>query len=186
MTQKKVFMNDSVEDDTLEVRQLMLIPGKWKSFLTEYEYKTMVASALNTCVVEHGLIIFGYLITFEKIYLVVETSKDSAFSITRDFLIAFRITLIRHFAALAKKGVPFLPSMKIFTTSDEATLFEDYFFDDPILSQLLVNKNTELPYYDPQLKKIQEWLLNCDFCSYNKHADEIGSVITHMAGIKKM
>lgn len=157
---------------------IMLIPGKWKLFIGEHEYKTLVATALNLCIVEHNLIIAGYLITYEKNYLVIQVREGFGRTMLKFFFNIVKVALMQHFAILARKGVPFLPSISVIDNNENELLFEDYLFDDALLSQLLVNDKKELPYYNPQLEKMKAWLSGCDFCSYNKHVDQIGPVIT--------
>gem|GEM_PF-4852326 len=177
---------DKFREEELVIRQVMLIPGSWKSFLTEYEYKMMVAGALNHCVAVDGLIIRGYLITMEKTYIVVQIYKYELRKILLLFFAAITGSLLTHFSALAKKGVPFLPPIEIFEAGPMGTaLFEDYLFEDEMLVQLLTNEVKDLPLYDPEFEKMKAWLKSSDFCSYPKHAQQVGPVLMNQPMLKK-
>ena len=164
------------------ISQVMLIPGSWKSFLTEYEYKVMVAGALNQCVVNHGLIIRGYLITIEKTCVLMQIPKQELRKMLLLFFAAITGSLLSHFSSLAKRGVPFLPQFEIFEAGPMGTaVFEDYLFSDDMLVQLLSNEEKDLPIYDPEFYKMKAWLKKCDFCSYPKHAHHLEPVLTNQS-----
>jgi hypothetical protein len=170
---------ENVEQEAgAETVPLMLLPGKWKSFLSENEYKTLVAAALNECVVEIDFVIAGYLISIQHVYLVLKINKSRLANLRELFFEKVEQSLLSHFATLMRKGVPFIPSMKIIQPGDKDSLFEQYFFDDRLLLQLLMNEKRDLPFFDPQLMKMKEWLGSSDFCSYNLQAGEIGPVLT--------
>ncbi len=164
--------------EQIGIQPIMLISGKWREFLTEYEYKVIIARALNYCVFEHGLVIMGYVISDEKIYLVIKIEKRS---IKRMLLIFFEIIqrlLLKHFAAMGKNGVPFLPASDVFETGETHNiLFEDYGFVDDLLIGLLIGKKRELPYLEDQYIQLRNWLSGCDFCSMNDYAGAVGPIV---------
>lgn len=174
------FRSNDNEDsqDATGVQPIMLISGKWREFLTEYEYKVIIARALNYCVFEHGLVIMGYVISEEKIYLVIKIDKRY---IKRMLLIFFEIVqrlLLKHFAAMGKNGVPFLPFSDVFEMEEtQNILFEDYGFTNDLLIGLLIGKKRELPYLGDEFIKIRNWLSGCDFCSMNDYAGAVGPIV---------
>jgi len=181
MTRKKNTEEHSNEHETpgeqAGICPVMLISGNWKNFLTEYESKTLIARALNYCVFEHGLVITGYLITNEKVYLVLKIEKEIINRMLMIFFEKIKRSLQKHFASMAKKGVPFLPAQDVFETDESyANLFEEYNFNDAMLVALLTGKKTELPYYQDQLEKLKLWLKGFDFCSFNDHPDAVSQV----------
>ncbi len=166
------------QKDKAVIIPLILIPKRWKEFLTEYEYKVVIANGLNYCVAEHKLIILGYLINTEKIHIVLRIKKADLKKMLLIFAAITHDFLQKHFSALGKKGVPFLPFRSVFETDHIHThLFEEYVFEDELLIQLLTGNARELTGYHPGLEQTKKWLRSCDFCSFNDHSGAIGQVI---------
>jgi hypothetical protein len=90
-----------------------------------------------------------------------------------------KISLRKHFAAMKKKGVPFLPAPAVYRNRRirSSDLFEEYNFDDDMLVALLAGKKNEQTYYEGQLQQLKTWLNSCDFCSVHDYAGAVGPVV---------
>ncbi|PCI96276.1 MAG: hypothetical protein COB15_10930 [Flavobacteriales bacterium] len=142
--------------------KLELHIGKWSSGFSEQEIKIIIAVALNNCVHHKSLKIIGYLLTSEKIFLIVTGSRKHV----DDVLTAFN-----------KEIAQAITEMRNSDKIDLDDLYEEHPFTNQYLIQLITGQKIELRYYNAEVERLKDKVSNANFCSAMDYAGAKGPVL---------
>ena len=150
---------------------VLLEMKSWCLLFTDSEIQVLIAEALNTTVVDTKTEIKGYLITSWRVYLILKAKKRRT------------IEFIHHFEHKVKRKI--LKELRKKTDKDQVKLFEHkkphkmfnrLRFNNCEMMDLLEGKTVKLPYYDPGLNRLSEFLENYNFCSVPDYKGNVGPV----------
>lgn len=181
MAKRKNIPENISGDDAPEQRRhelaFTLVTGSWRKLFNIYESRLLIAEALNYCVYSQELVIRGYQITPEKVYLVLQANHDRINRILLIFFEKVRRELLKHIAKLKSEGVHLAMQEEIWEGDNAYTaLFEKHTGMNRYLRQMLTGKKATPPYYDPEWQYVQQSVHHCDFCSLVDYSGAKGPV----------
>ncbi|SJZ87319.1 hypothetical protein [Sediminibacterium ginsengisoli] len=159
---------------------VLLKAGNWKTQLTDHEYELLIAGILNDRVQLHELVINGYLLKKDSLYLVIETHcSDGTRSLNHAFSrMEERVRQYMQTRWLAR-NIP-APEILPDTTEDQTPFFERHPLTDQHLIQLITGGKATLPYNDPHIAEIKESIRSARFCSALDYAGGQGPVLVKL------
>lgn len=152
--------------------------GDWKKHFDFNYVNTIIAMALNHSVKNNELVINGYLITRQHLFLIAKTSEKKIDTTVHKIEVDINYLL---------KTYPQKPEQSRYKTSfifdDENVfyaarlpLFKIHPLKIDYLEPLLTGKKVTLPYYNPALEAIKSMIKNHSFCSAIDYSGAIGPV----------
>ena len=142
--------------------------GKWNKLFRPVYYKTLIAEALNktVCKGEFKNTIAGYLISNRRLCLVLKIEQKKTGQMLQIFYARVRDEIRKHLDTMDR------PRLKSFLESEQVSfgdiaegLFKEYELKNKPLIKLITGRKVELPYYDPQLKRLKDHIKDYPFCS---------------------
>jgi len=155
--------------------------GKWRHAFDKYQYKTMVAVALNACTdqatEDFWVKIAGYLITEKKLVIVWRIAKGEPERIFHFFETRLRaeIRKMKKYMEEYRGEKSLVPEIDI-----HERLFEIPLLYQNRLVKLITGQQVKLPYYDPQLARLKTYLHRENFCSVLDYTGAKGPVIVEV------
>lgn len=150
--------------------------GRWKFHFTEAECNIMIAEALNDWAASPepelaGVKITGYLISSTKLYLVLYHPEDFKLSLL-DIFYGEIGKAIRdrhhHFKANTQVTVPEKEKNK--------KLFDVLPVNNDYVTLLITGRQVRIPYYNPHLAWLENYIQNHNFCSALDYSGAKGPV----------
>ncbi|MEN2399208.1 hypothetical protein GKZ90_0005435 [Flavobacterium sp. MC2016-06] len=152
--------------------------GDWKNNFDLNYRNSIIAIALNHCCKHNDLIINGYLITTNNLYLVAKSNEKLL-----DAILNKLEHQINHLLKLDHKAIHKKKFNIDFIIDDEETfyeiqepLFKIYPLKDDYLITLITGKKVTLPYFDRRLEDLKSMIQNHPFCSAIDYSGAIGPV----------
>lgn len=158
---------NSKDHHAQHVYAIMLIPGDWKKLFLHDQFHNLIAECLNLCVYEDDMIINGYLITYEKIWLIL----DDGYEAPKKLVI---------FSEKIKKA--FLKQRRHPHDEDEDTeitlyhLFRKFPLYDNALTMLITGREVSIPYYNPDIKRLKDKIKKEYYSSFIDYTGAKGPV----------
>ncbi|WP_394775616.1 hypothetical protein [Flavobacterium sp.] len=152
--------------------------GEWKKHFDFYYVNTIIAMALNHCIKNHELIVNGYLITKNSLYLIAtshEKSIDSALQ-KLEMHITFLLKINPQKLKKNKYEIAFVVDDEDVFYAVRGALFEIHPLKNNYLISLLTGKKVTLPYFNPELENLKSMIKNHPFCSVIDYSGAIGPV----------
>lgn len=140
--------------------------GKWRHAFNEYQYKSMVAVALNACTdqdtEEFWVKVAGYLITGKRLVIVWKIVKGEPERIFHFFETRLRaeIRKMKKYLEEEQRQESGMPEIDL-----HEKLFEKHLLYRDHLVEIITGQPVDLPYYDPQLARLKAYLHHENFCS---------------------
>ena len=181
--------NFSIENQALvfdkawpEHHKLELQVGNWAKFFSEQEIKVIIAVALNYCVHHSALKIIGYLITAEKVSLLVGCTTVRWNEIKPVF---YEQTAARITALLKQNKSDQLSNWENEISDEQINgLYEEFPFTNQYLILLLTGRKVDLPYYNEELAQLKDQMDGYDFCSAIDYSGAEGPVLVSTSWLK--
>jgi hypothetical protein len=142
--------------------------GSWKTVFTENQYKILIAESLNQAVCHEQLkrTLVGYLITNQRVFLVLRIKPGLVQKFLNFFYDAVRSNIRKHFEEMDKKILRKILQQNEISMED---LFDNLFTQRRLrnenLVRLITGRNVVLKYYSPHLQKMKDQIRNYNFCS---------------------
>jgi hypothetical protein len=173
---KQAHINSPGEHAPTEI-PLTLRTGNWKELFNAYECNMIRARSLNYCVYTQGLVITGYLIGPNELYLVLEIERHKVHALLMIFFEKLKREIRKHLGALHKKGITVSEYLERMD-SDESydSLYSTVFDMDYQLVRLLTGRKAELPYYNAQTARWKYIIDRSEFCSAADYLGATGPV----------
>lgn len=158
--------------------KVVLKIGNWRKQLDFNYIKTILAIALNYCCKSHELIINGYLITDQNLYLIIKTNEKSIDTIIKKIELQTILLLKINPKELKenKYEISFITDDENIIYTPHKSLFKIYPLQDEYLIKLITGKKITLPYYDRNLEDLKLMIHNHPFCSAIDYLGAIGPV----------
>jgi hypothetical protein len=172
--------NFSIENEGLVLakawpqhQKLELRLGNWSAIFNEQEIKVIIAVALNYCAEHEGLKIIGYLITGEKVSLIVAVNEEewNEVKIVYDRKVTEGISEMLNQNKCCDDEVNTKPDVQFNKLFKECPLTNQY------LIQLITGRKIALAYYNVEVEKLKEQVDRYDFCSAIDYAGAKGPVL---------
>lgn len=144
-----------------------LVPGDWKKLFGKEHFYTVTAECLNTCVYNKNMHIHGYVITYNSICLLIGNGDK-----VHEKLTAF-YDEIKKAILKQRRHAGYNDAENEITLYH---LFRSYRILNTALKHLLVGKDVNLPYYNPQVARLKQWLKCQPFCSVIDYTGAKGPV----------
>lgn len=170
---------------------LILKAGAWRKWFTEEQYKWMMAVSLNECQTPEDpcmplLLIKGYLIKEDKIYLVCKTENEDLHRILDFFYWTVKQTVLHELNRLYRLHESGIWHERHKTMEKHGYhLFEKRPFTNEWLVSLITGHPVSLKYYDPLLERMKKMVKEENYCSAIDYAGGI-SPVNMFAMIKLM
>jgi len=161
-----------------ELQTICLNIGPWRKLFPAGQSELMIARALNNCINEGELVVNGYLINHEALWLVIPANTNDIDRIDAMLQDRIRKNIQLHFGKerqLQYKAKDAINHEKNNKKVD--SLFTRNPFINQDLVKLITGKIIELPYYDRHLAKLKAIINRSKFCSAIDYAGVEGPVI---------
>lgn len=157
---------------------LILIMGVWRKIFTHSIRNILISKALNHCVRKDGLVINGYWITNQRIYLIVKCRKYTI----KHTLEKFAKRLNRELKKYLRYKVNPCKSLKkrkrfLHKKYHWKLHFEECILRDENIIKLLTGQKVQQKYYSPYVAQLEELIENYNYCSALDYTGAEGPVI---------
>lgn len=152
--------------------------GDWKKHFDFNYINSIIAMALNYCNKNQDLIINGYLITRQNLYLIVKT-HDKTIDATIHKLeaqISFLLKMNPQKFKKEKYEIAFIVDDEDLFYGVRGSLFKIHPLKNTYLIHLITGKNVTLPYFNPEVENLKRMIKNHPFCSAIDYSGAIGPV----------
>lgn len=154
-------------EENLYSHKVTLKIGSWRKHFDLNYVNTIIAMALNYCTKKNEILINGFLITSQNLYLIVQTNDETIDSTVN------RIELeIIHLLKINPKKLKESRGEISFIADDESVfyearrpLFKIHSLHNEHLVKLITGKKVALPYFDRTLEDLKATIHNHPFCS---------------------
>lgn len=164
----------------IKVQPIGLLIGPWKNYVSELEYKTIICEALTNCVCSGNPLIEirGYLITRRRVFLVLKTKFEELNHFLHKFYEYVRVHVLRLLREEYHKTIGEIIEIE----EERIKLFDRFSLQNSYFTDLLCGKKVHLPYYDPQLERLKNFLTHQRYCSLVDYSgkDAKGPVIMNI------
>ena len=148
--------------DTGEFANIFLM-NAWSVDIPETARNTIVSNALNHCVVNNDFFIIGYLLMNRCLFLIGYSTHLHIEKALEKFYFQVALEIQRYHSEQYKiyqqENVPFLK------TGSYEHLFKKYEFRDYYIKNLILGREVEIPYYDPRLARLKDYIHDYNYCS---------------------
>ena len=148
---------------------IWLTPCDWKKLFTKEEYYLIMTESLNSTVYNDKMILNGYLLTHNSLCLILDNDEENCHRVLLAFFERVKKSILQH----RKKKYHKEESIKL----SRYYLFKKHSLNNPALVKLLTGTPVNLPYYDPQLARLENKLQEEPFCSVIDYSGAVGPVI---------
>ncbi|MBS7231629.1 hypothetical protein KHA90_11395 [Flavobacterium psychroterrae] len=152
--------------------------GEWKKHFGFDYVNTIIAMALNHCIKNHELIVNGYLITKNSLFLIAKTHEKSIDTAIQklEIHITFLLKINPEKVKKNKYEMAFIVDDDDLFYAVRGSLFKVYPLKNNDLTALLTGKKITLPYFNPELENLKSMIKNHPFCSAIDYSGAIGPV----------
>ena len=152
--------------------------GNWKKHFDFNYVNTIIAMALNHCTKINELVINGYLITSENLYLVIKTNEKTIDATVNKIELQVILLLKINPKKLIqnKYEISFIADDESIFYAARRPLFKIHPLQNEHLVKLITGKKVVLPYFDRNLESLKAMIHNHSFCSASDYLGAIGPV----------
>jgi len=175
--------NENISQDILLKKHLYthkaeLEIGNWKKHFDFNYVNTIIAMALNYCHKKNELIINGYLITDQSLYLIVKTHEKTIDTAVHqlEVQITFLLKINPQKFKKNKYKTAFIVDDEDVFYAVRDSLFKVHPLKNNDLIGLITGKKLTLPYHNPELEALKQIIKNHCFCSAIDYSGAIGPV----------
>ncbi len=151
---------------------LILVMKSWIRDVQQDKRNILIAEALNYCVYHDFFKIKGYLITEKRLCLIVTT----AYTTLQKALEVFAVEL--------DKKIYVTEHHKEVKLIDTSYIFQKLFFSvplyNPYIIKLITGKQIRLPYYEPNVVKLEKMIHDYNYCSAIDYRGAVGPVVVEI------
>ncbi len=141
----------------------IFVMNSWSNPIPQVTRNIIVADALNHCIESGELLVIGYLIKNQCVFLIGFSRNINIEETLNNF---FRQVAFEIEAYYQRKNTygnyKIADSLK---TGSYAYIFTPYPFTDDYIKSIIMGREVNLPYYDPRLARLEDYLHNDNFCS---------------------
>lgn len=138
----------------------LLVMNSWRKDIPEDQRNIIISEALNSCTVELNFNVIGYLITNRRVFLIGSSETTPFQKILQHFYRQVGLGILNY--KNRKRRYDEMPYTKL--TYPDA-LFTEYPFYNMYIRRLITGKDVELPYYDPHLERLKDYINGYNYCS---------------------
>jgi|GEM_PF-1936832 len=173
---KPVLTEDANEEEHKPFAVFFKI-GEWRHRFTEYQYKTVIAVALNNCIQHRALRLVGYIISETDLVMVLHVNKKYINKFLGFFFEEVRNEISKHASETESFDIGgYNNDDQVRYLYNLSTLFKKYNIHNDYLERLITGRRVELRYDDPHLVRLKQVVNKADFCSAIDYSGGIGPV----------
>lgn len=150
----------------------ILVMNSWYKQIPEAQRNIIIANALNTCVIDKSFKITGYLITNTRIFLIGYSEKTPFQDVLEHFYLQVEIGIVNY--KKMRNQYSDAHHLEHYTPHKLFTLFP--FYNDDT-RKLITGKKVSIPYYDPRLARLKDYIHHHNYCSILDYAGGESRVI---------
>lgn len=135
----------------------------WSNDIPEVTRNIMIVNALNHCIINNEMLVFGYLIKNQCVFLIGFSQNVNIEESLTNFYrhVAFEIEEYYQ----RKNNYQNQQHTEYQKISSYAHLFKQYPFTDTYIREIIMGRKITLPYYDPDVARLEDYLQDDPFCS---------------------
>jgi hypothetical protein len=162
----------------LHCHKVTLKIGNWKKHFDFNYVNTIIAMALNHCTKTNELVINGYLITSQNLYLVVKTTEKTIDAAVNKIELQMIVLLKINPKKLKENRyeISLIADDENIFYAARRPLFKIHPLQNEHLVKLITGKKVVLPYFDRNLEDLKAMVRNHSFCSAIDYLGAIGPV----------
>lgn len=141
----------------------IFVMNAWSNDIPEVTRNIMVANALNYCVNSEELLVMGYLIKNQCLFLIGFSRSVNIEETLNNFFRQVAFEIEEYYQR--KNRYKNYESSDFLKTGSYAYVFKQYPFIDDYIRKIIMGQKVNLPYYDPRLARLEDYLHDDDFCS---------------------
>ena len=156
----------------LKEHSQLLVMNAWQHEIPQEQRNIIIAEALNRCVIDLDFFILGYLITNRRVFLIGSSETRPFQKILQHFYKQVALGIIAYKNRMRQYNNEYI-------LAPEATqkLFKEFPFYNDHIRQLITGKEVELPYYDPHLARLKNYIYHSNYCSASDYHGKKSPVI---------
>lgn len=151
--------------------------GDWKKHFDFNYVNTIIAMALNYSIENNELVINGYLITRQNLFLIAKTSEKKIDATVHKLEVHINYLLKTYPQKLQQRQkISFIVDDENVFYATRLPLFQIHPLKNNYLEPLITGKKVTLPYFNPALEDLKLMIKNNPFCSAIDYSGAIGPV----------
>lgn len=167
--EKKIELKEEVKKKPVhkkDIQAVVLRLGKWKELFETDQCKFIIARALNKCTWYGALVLNGYLITNNSVYLLIKIEEEQLNEMLRSIYEYLKIEIETHHVEVKQLDLDGHYHIDHYRTEMLLMhLFEVYALYDRELIKLITGKPINLPYSSPAIEKLKKKVHSAKYCS---------------------
>ncbi|WP_156168909.1 hypothetical protein [Kordia jejudonensis] len=141
----------------------ILVMSSWSDDIPEMTRNIIVADALNHCVESEELLVMGYLIKNQCVFLIGFSRSVSIEETLNNFFRQVAYEIEEYYQRKNNYNSYKVDNVK--KIASYAYVFKQYPFTDDYIRKIIMGQTIKMPYYDPRLARLQDYLRYENFCS---------------------
>ncbi|WP_430410656.1 hypothetical protein [Kordia sp.] len=141
----------------------VFVMNAWSNEIPEASRNMIVAAALNQSVESEELLVMGYLIKHQCLFLIGFSRNIKIEETLNNFFrqVAFGIEEYQQ----RKNKYKNYEGVNSLKTASYAYIFTEYPFEDRYIYELIMGRSINLSYYDPHLARWKDYIHDYNYCS---------------------
>ncbi|MFK7748140.1 MAG: hypothetical protein AB8B65_07110 [Kordia sp.] len=157
-----------------EAHYQLLVMHSWRYEIPQEQRNIIIAEALNKCTVDKDFKVYGYLITNRRVFLIGHSKTTPFQKVLQYFYKKVALGIMRY-----KNRNETYKEKHLLESKVHHNLFTEYPFYNKSIKQSITGHKVEFPYYDPHLKRLQEYIHHHNYCSALDYSGGKSPVIVH-------
>jgi len=141
----------------------IFVMSAWSIDMSELERNTIVSNALNHCVANNVFFIIGYLLMNRCLFLIAFSSQMTIEEALKEFYFQVAVEIQKYHNEQNKLYQQ--ENTILLKTRSYSYLFIKYDFKDYYIRNLIMGREVEIPYYDPRLARLKDYIHDYNYCS---------------------
>ncbi|MEM6719517.1 MAG: hypothetical protein AAF611_09395 [Bacteroidota bacterium] len=144
----------------LKEHSQLLVMRSWRNEIPEEQRNIIISEALNSCTVDKNFKVIGYLITSRRVFLIGSSETTPFQKILQHFYRQVALGILNY-----KNRTRHYHEEPYIELEHYEPLFLEYPFYNMYIRKLITGRDVELPYYDPHLARLKDYIQNYNYCS---------------------
>ena len=150
----------------LKEHSQLLVMNSWRHDVPQEQRNIIIAEALNSCTVDKNFNVLGYLITNRRVFLIGSSVTTPFQEILQYFYYRVAVGIISYKRRMHHyKEERHEEDEEFIKPEDHHNLFMKYPFYNVYIRRLITGKEVNLPYHDPHLERLKDYIHGYNYCS---------------------
>jgi hypothetical protein len=149
----------------LKEHSQLLVMNSWRHDIPQEQRNVIIAEALNSCTVEKNFNVLGYLITNRRVFLIGSSVTTPFQEILHYFYFRVAAGIISYKRRMHHYYEERFENEDAIEPKDYVHLFTKYPFYNVYIRRLITGKEVNLPYHDPHLERLKDYIHRHNYCS---------------------